>query len=75
MGTDAKAPMILALGGGWLLFLPLAFVFGTTLDGGIVGAWFGATIYVVALGISMFAWLKAGRWRRIRLAPTMTEST
>jgi len=72
---DTKAPMILALGGGWLLFLPLAFVFGTTLDGGIVGAWFGATIYVVALGISMFAWLKAGRWRRIRLAPTMTEST
>ncbi|UCG53066.1 MAG: MATE family efflux transporter [Candidatus Latescibacterota bacterium] len=64
---DTKTPMILALGGGWFLFLPMSFVFGTVLAGGVVGAWGGATLYVVFLGIAMFLWLKKERWKGIKL--------
>lgn len=71
---DTKYPMVLALGGGWFVFLPLAFLFGTVLDRGVVGAWLGATIYVVLLGIAMFARLKLDRWRQFKLAPTAGDA-
>ena len=75
---DTKTPMILAIGGGWLVFLPCGFLFGTVLNGGVVGAWAGATLYIVILGIAMFLWLRTGRWRRIRLeqhvSPTGTAA-
>jgi putative MATE family efflux protein len=64
---DTKAPMVFAVAGGWVLFLPLSFVFGTVLEGGVTGAWAGATLYVVFLGIAMFARLETDRWKRIRL--------
>jgi len=64
---DTKTPMILALGGGWFLFLPLSYVFGTVLDWGVVGAWAGAVIYVVFLGTAMFLRLKTDRWKQIKL--------
>jgi putative MATE family efflux protein len=64
---DTKVPMMFALGGGWFLFLPLAFVFGTVLGGGVVGAWGGSTLYALFLGIAMFVRLKTDRWRGIKL--------
>jgi putative MATE family efflux protein len=69
---DTKLPMIFALGGGWFLFLPLSFIFGTVLGGGVVGAWVGATTYVIVLAVAMFARLKMDRWKRIRLAAPKT---
>jgi MATE family multidrug resistance protein len=73
---DTRFPMIMALGGGWFLFLPLAYVCGTVLDGGVVGAWIGGTAYVLILAIGMFLRLKTDRWQRIRIidaAPTATS--
>lgn len=69
---DTRFPMILALGGGWFLFLPLAYVFGTVLGGGVVGAWVGATGYAVLLGVGMFIRLKTDAWRHITLEPAQT---
>jgi putative MATE family efflux protein len=69
---DTKFPMILALGGGWFLFLPLAYVFGTIMGGGVVGSWLGATGYVVLLGIGMFLRLKMDNWRHITLDTAQT---
>jgi len=64
---DTKVPMMLVLGGSWFFFLPLAVLFGTVLERGVVGAWGGATIYVVLLGMSMFIRLKKGSWQRANL--------
>jgi putative MATE family efflux protein len=64
---DTRVPMLIVVGAAWLVFLPLAYVFGTVLDRGVVGAWAGATLYIVVIGVAMFARLKAGRWRRVRI--------
>lgn len=64
---DTRFPMMLALSGGWLLFLPLAYVCGTILDGGVVGAWIGGVVYVVILGVGMFIRLRTDRWQRIQI--------
>lgn len=65
---DTRFPMILALGGGWLVFLPAGYLFGTVLEGGVVGAWIGATLYVTVLAGSVLLRLKTDRWKRIRIA-------
>ena len=64
---DTRVPMLIVLGAAWLLFLPLAYIFGTVLDKGVVGAWAGATIYIVVIGIAMFVRLKTGRWKRVQI--------
>jgi putative MATE family efflux protein len=64
---DTRVPMLIVLGTAWFLFLPLAYVFGTVLDKGVVGAWAGATLYIMVVGTAMFLRLKAERWRRIEI--------
>ena len=64
---DTRVPMLMVLGAAWLMFLPLAYIFGTVLGRGVVGAWAGATIYIIAVGILMFLRLKTDRWRRITI--------
>jgi MATE family multidrug resistance protein len=64
---DTKYPMLIVLGAAWFMFLPLAYVFGSVLDRGVLGAWTGATLYIVVVGIAMFARLKTGRWQRVRI--------
>ena len=64
---DTRVPMYVVLGAAWLVFVPLAYVFGTVLSQGVVGAWTGASIYIVVVGILMFTRLKNGRWREIRI--------
>ena len=43
------------------------YCFGTVLNGGVVGAWGGAALYVVFLGTAMFLRLKTDRWKLIDL--------
>jgi len=64
---DTRAPMYIVLGAAWFMFLPLAYAFGTVLDMGVVGAWAGATLYIVLVGVLMFLRLKTERWRRARI--------
>lgn len=70
---DVKSPMLLALCGSWLVFLPLAYYFGTVRGGGIVGAWTGATIELVLLGMAMFMRFRMGSWQKIRLLSRETD--
>ncbi len=64
---DTKVPMKIAIGGAWFLFLPLAYLFGTVLAGGVVWAWAGGTLYAAFLGGTMFLRLKFERWKEIRI--------
>lgn len=60
---DTRVPMFIIVGGAWLVFLPLAYLFGTITGGGVVGAWTGATTYVVVIAALMFLRLQRDRWR------------
>jgi putative MATE family efflux protein len=64
---DTRVPMYVVLGAAWLVFIPLAYLFGTVMDRGVVGAWTGASIYIVVIGILMFLRLKTERWRDIKI--------
>ncbi len=64
---DTRVPMKITIGGAWFLFIPLAYLFGTVLSGGVVWAWAGGAIYAVFLGGMIFLRLKRDRWREIRI--------
>jgi len=67
---DTMIPAVIIISGAWLVFIPAAYLLGTVLDGGVVGAWAGATGYILVVGLLMFGRLRAGRWRRIQLDAT-----
>jgi len=64
---DTKLPMIITVCFAWFLFLPLAFYFGMTLNGGVTGAWAGAVLYIIILASVIFARLHREGWISIRI--------
>jgi putative MATE family efflux protein len=64
---DTTIPAVIIIAGAWFVFIPAAYLLGTVLDGGVVGAWAGATGYIAVVALLMFGRLRGGRWRRIRL--------
>jgi MATE family multidrug resistance protein len=64
---DTRVPMLIVAGAAWFVFLPLAYVFGTVLEKGVVGAWAGATLYIVAVGVAIFVRFRRERWRSVRI--------
>jgi MATE family multidrug resistance protein len=64
---DTRVPMLIIVGGAWFVFLPTAWLLGSVLERGVVGAWVGALLYITVVGALMFARLRAGRWRSIVL--------
>jgi MATE family multidrug resistance protein len=64
---DTKVPMQITIGGAWLLFLPLAYLFGSVLSGGVVWAWAGGACYAIFLGVTMLWRLKRERWKEIQI--------
>jgi MATE family multidrug resistance protein len=49
----------------WFVFLPSAYLFGSVLEGGLVGAWLGGTLYVTGLAVVQLWRLRSGAWRRM----------
>jgi MATE family multidrug resistance protein len=64
---DTRWPMLIAVLYAWALFIPLAWVFGDLLEGGVVGAWGGATIYIILLGGTLFLRYRSGAWKRMAI--------
>jgi len=55
---------------GLLVFcglLPLSYVLGVALHGGLLGIWLAACIYALAAAIVMTTKFRAGSWKEIRL--------
>jgi len=64
---DTRFIMIIGLSYAWFLFLPLAYFLGYTLKGGVIGAWIGATIYIIIYGITVFLRFHGGKWESIKI--------
>jgi MATE family multidrug resistance protein len=64
---DTRWAMFIGVGYAWFLFLPLAYIGGFKLGGGAVGAWAGATVYIIALGLTFFFRFKSGKWQSIKI--------
>jgi MATE family multidrug resistance protein len=64
---DTLVPFLVRVGLAWGLFLPLAWLLGIRLEGGLTAAWLGGAFYVTVLaGILVFRF-RSGAWRRIRI--------
>ena len=62
---DTLFTMIVGISYGWLLFLPLAYWLGQIY--GVSGAWIGATIYIILLGMTYFLRFLSNRWEKIQI--------
>jgi multidrug resistance protein, MATE family len=59
--------MLIELALHFLVLLPLAYLFGVMLEGGLLGVWTSAAIYVVLLTAIMAAKFKGGSWKSINI--------
>jgi MATE family multidrug resistance protein len=64
---DTRFPFWVQTATAWFLYLPLAWLLGSWLDGGLLGAWIGASIYSLALSIVFVLRFRSGAWRSIRI--------
>jgi Na+-driven multidrug efflux pump len=64
---DTRWPFLAQSILAWGLFVPLAYLLGVTLEGGLVGAWIGGTIYVLALAATLVWRFRSGAWQRVRI--------
>ena len=64
---DTRFPFWVQTATAWLVYLPVSWVLGVWLEGGLLGAWVGASIYSLALSI-LFVWrFRSGAWKSIRI--------
>ncbi len=64
---DTRWVMYVGVGFAWFIFVPLAYLGAIALKGGAVGAWAGATIYIIALGLTYFFRFRTGKWKSIKI--------
>jgi MATE family multidrug resistance protein len=46
----------------WIIFLPLAYVLGVVLEGGMAGAWLALPVYILAYTTLIYAKYRKGTW-------------
>jgi MATE family multidrug resistance protein len=64
---DTRWPFVIHSVLAWGVYLPLAYLLGVTLGGGLTGAWIGATVYVMLLS-GCFVWrFSSGAWEKIQI--------
>jgi len=64
---DTRWPLAVHTALGWGFFVPVAYVLGVILEGGLTAAWFGGLLYICALALAMVQRFRSGAWRRIRI--------
>jgi len=51
----------------WIIFLPLTYLFGVTLGGGVQGSWLALPVYIIAYTTMNFLKFRSAGWLRIKL--------
>ncbi len=64
---DTRWMMFAMFIGAYLVFLPLALLLAFCFHGGAVGAWIGATIYIIGLSFVIYRRFMGERWRHINI--------
>jgi Na+-driven multidrug efflux pump len=64
---DTRWPFLAQSALAWGLFVPLAYLLGVRLEGGLISAWLGGTVYVLVLSATLVWRFRSGAWQRIRI--------
>jgi MATE family multidrug resistance protein len=64
---DTKWQAIMMFVASYVVFLPLAYSLAILANGGALGAWLGATIYIIALSGVFFYRFYSEKWRHINI--------
>ena len=64
---DTRWAMFIGVSFAWFIFVPMAYLGAIALKGGAVGAWAGATVYIISLGLTYFIRFRNGKWKSIKI--------
>ncbi|MDJ0787102.1 MAG: MATE family efflux transporter [Myxococcota bacterium] len=64
---DTRWPFLVQSTTAWTLFLPLAYVFGVVLDGGLFAAWSAGGLQLAVLSAALFWRFQSGAWEKISI--------
>jgi putative MATE family efflux protein len=64
---DSRWILVVSAIYNWLVFLPLAFVFGVLLDGGMLGAWGACAAMMLLQGLTFWGRFQGGAWKAVVL--------
>ena len=62
---DTRFPAMMSILYGWVIFLPASLLMTRVLPWGIAGAWGGATIFIIVLGVTLHWRWRRGAWEKI----------
>jgi MATE family multidrug resistance protein len=64
---DTRWPFVVETAFAWLFFLPLAWLLGIGLEGGLLGAWIAGSLWVGLISLVLLRRFGSGAWRTIRI--------
>jgi MATE family multidrug resistance protein len=64
---DTRFPMVVTAAAIWLVRLPLGYLFGLVLGGGLLGAWAAMALDMVMRGVLNFLRFRGGRWKTLQV--------
>jgi MATE family multidrug resistance protein len=64
---DTRWPFLVETAFGWGIFVPLAYLLGVTLGGGLAGAWVGGLVSIALMAGTLVRRFRSGAWQRMRI--------
>jgi MATE family multidrug resistance protein len=71
---DTRWIMVTSAVYNWLVFLPLACLFGVVFDGGLLGAWSGFAVMAVLQGLTFWGRFTGAAWQELSLLSAKLSS-